>query len=50
MELVMRNYQQLGVIRDIGKYVEECDLYQRMKNKTEALAGKLIINKVSEKA
>ena len=26
VELVMRNYWWLGIIRDIGKYVERCDL------------------------
>jgi len=35
-----------GVIKDIGKYVDECDLYQRMKNRIEALVGKLMVNKV----
>ena len=39
-ELVTRNYWWLGVIRDIGKYVEECNVYQRIKNRTEALVGK----------
>jgi len=35
------------MIKDIGKYV---DRYQRMKNWIEALVGKLIVNKVSEKS
>ena len=26
VELVTRNYWWLGVIRDVGKYVKECDL------------------------
>jgi len=25
-ELVMRNYWWLGVIKDVGKYVERCDM------------------------
>jgi len=30
------------------KYIKEYDLYQRMKNRMEALAGKLITNKILE--
>jgi len=48
-ELVMRNYWLLEVIRDVGKYIEEYDLYQRIKNRTEAPVEKLITNKVLEK-
>ena len=48
-KLVTRNYQQPGVTRDIRKYMECCDMYQRMKNRTEAPVGKLIANKVLEK-
>ena len=36
-------------MRDVGKYVEECDLCQRMKNRTEELAGKLKLSKVPKK-
>ena len=36
--------------KDVGKYIEECDACQRMKNKTEALVGKLMANEVLEKA
>jgi len=32
-ELVTRNYWWLGVIRDIGRYIEGCDIYQRIKNR-----------------
>ena len=49
VELVTRNYWWLGVIRDVGRYVEGCDLCQRMKNRTEELAGKLKLSKVPEK-
>ena len=49
VELVMRNYWWLGVTRDMGKYVEGCDLCQRMKNWTEELAGKLKLSKVPKK-
>ena len=36
-------------MKDVGKYVESYDMCQRMKNKTEALAGNLIANKIPEK-
>ena len=49
MELVTRNYQQLGVTRDVGKYVEGCDMCQRIKNRTEEIAGKLKLSEVLEK-
>ena len=37
----MRNYWWPRVTRDVGKYVKECDLCQRIKNRMEELAGKL---------
>ena len=40
-ELVMRNYQWPKVIRDVGKYVDSYNIYQRIKNRTEALTKKL---------
>ena len=49
VELVTRNYWWPGVTRDVGKYVEECDLCQRMKNRTEESAGKLKLNEVLKK-
>ena len=49
VELVTRNYWWLGVMRDVGRYVEGCDLCQRMKNRTEELAGKLKLSEVPEK-
>ena len=36
-------------MKNVGKYIEGCDLCQRMKNKTEVLAGKLMANKILEK-
>ena len=45
----MRNCQWLGVIKDVGKYIEEYNLYQSMKNRTETPAEKLIVNEVLEK-
>jgi len=49
MELVTRNYWWPGVTRDVGRYVEECDMCQRMKNRIEEVAGKLKLSKVPEK-
>jgi len=48
-ELVTRNYWWLGVTRDVGRYVERCDLCQRMKNRIEKVVGKLKLSKVLEK-
>jgi len=48
-ELVMRNYWWPGIMRDVGKYVEGCDMCQRMKNRIERLAGKLRLSEVLEK-
>jgi len=39
-ELVLRNYWWPGVAKNVGKYVNRCDFYQRMENRTEALVGK----------
>jgi len=36
-------------MRDVGKYVDGCDMCQRMKNRTEAPAGKLKLIKIPEK-
>jgi len=49
IELVTRNYWWPGVTRDVGRYMEGCDLYQRMKNKMEEVAEKLKLSKVLEK-
>ena len=48
-ELVTKNYWWPGVTRDIGRYIKECDMCQRMKNRTEEIAGKLKLNEVLEK-
>ena len=49
VELVTRNYWWPGVMRDVGKYVEGCDLCQRMKNRTEEPVGKLKLSKMPQK-
>ena len=36
-------------MRDVEKYMEECDLCQRMKNRMEELAGKLKLSEVPKK-
>jgi len=33
----------------VGRYVEGCNLYQRIKNRTEEVAGKLKLGEVPEK-
>jgi len=49
VELMTRNYWWPGVTRDVGKYVEGCDLCQRMKNRTEEPVGKLKLSEVPQK-
>jgi len=49
VELVTRNYWWPVVTRDVGKYVKGCDLCQRMKNRTEELAGKLKLSEVPKR-
>ena len=49
MELVTRNFWWPGITKEVKKYIESCDTYQRNKNCTEALAGKLMSNTVPEK-
>ena len=49
VELVTRNYWWPGVTREVGRYVEGCDLCQRMKNRTEEVAVKLKLGEVPEK-
>ena len=49
VELVTRNYWWPGVMKDVRRYMEECDLCQRIKNRTEELVGKLKLSEVPEK-
>jgi len=49
MELVTRNFWWPEVTRDIGRYVEGCNLCQRMKNRTEEIVGKLKLSEILEK-
>ena len=48
-ELITRNYWWLGVTRDVGRYVEVCDMCQQMKNRIEEIAGKLKLSEVPKK-
>ena len=36
-------------MRDVGKYVEECNMCQRIKNRIKVITGKLKLSKVLEK-
>ena len=47
-ELVTRNYWWPEITQNIKKYVDGCDMCQRIKNKTEVLVGNFIANEVSE--
>ena len=48
-ELVTRNFWWPGVTKEVKKYVEGCDAYQRNKNQTEASTGKLMPNAIPKK-
>ena len=45
----MRNYWWPGITRDVGRYVEGCNLCQKVKNRAEEPVGKLKLGKVPEK-
>jgi len=47
--LVIRNYWWPEVTKDVEKYVDRYDMYQRMKNGTETSAGKLKFSEILEK-
>jgi len=47
--LITRNYWWPRVIKDVGRYVDSCDICQRMKNRMKTLAGKLKLSKILEK-
>jgi len=48
-ELVTRNYWWPGVTRDVERYVEGCNMCQRIKNRMEEVVGKLKLSEVLEK-
>ena len=49
VELVTRNFWQPRVTKEVKRYVEGYDFYQRNKNCIEQLAGKLMPNSIPEK-
>ena len=49
IELVMRKYWWLEVIRDVEKYVDRYNMCQRIKNRIEAPAEKLKLSEILEK-
>ena len=48
-ELVTRNYQWLGVMKEVERYVDEYNACQRYKNQSKAPAEKLMSNLIPEK-
>ena len=48
-ELVTRNYWWPGIMRNIGRYVERCNMCQRIKNRIEEVAEKLKLSEMPEK-
>ena len=49
MELVTRNYWWPGVTRDIGRYMKEYNMCQRIKNRIEEIVEKLKLSEMLEK-
>ena len=49
VELVTRNHWWPGITEEVKQYIERYNQYQRMKNRTEILAGKLRLNAVLER-
>ena len=49
MELVTRNYWWTEVTKDVERYMEGCNLCQKIKNCMESLARKLMANEILEK-
>ena len=48
-ELVTRNYWWPEVTKDVGKYMKDYDICQRIKNRTEMPAKSLKLSEVLEK-
>ena len=49
VELVARNYWWPGVTKEVERYVDRCNIYQRYKNRSKAPVGKLMPNVIPEK-
>ena len=50
VELVTRNFWWPGVMKEVKRYIKECNSCQRNKNCTKQLVGKLISNSILEKS
>ena len=48
-ELVTRNYWWPEITKDVGRYMEGCDMCQRIKNRMKILVRKLKLSEVLEK-
>ena len=48
-ELVTRNYWWPGVTRNMRKYIDGCDMCQKIKNWTETSVGKLKLSEIPKK-
>ena len=48
-ELVTRNYWWPGIIKEMGRYVDGCNVCQRYKNRSKVPAEKLMPNAIPEK-
>ena len=49
IKLVTRNYWWLEVTKDMGKYIDSCNIYQRIKNRIQVPVEKLKLSKVLKK-
>ena len=49
IKLVTRNYWWLEVTKDMGKYIDSCNMYQRIKNRIQVPVEKLKLSKVLKK-
>jgi len=49
VELITQNFWWPGVTKEVKRYVEGCNSYQRNKNYTEQPVGKLMPNSIPEK-
>jgi len=49
VELVTQNFWWLGVMKEMKRYIEGCDLCQQNKNRTVMPAGKLMPNEAPKK-
>jgi len=47
--LIVRNYWWPGVTKEMGRYIDGCDVCQRYKNQSKAPVGKLMPNAIPEK-